>query len=72
MTNSVDQDRTAPIESLRSWSTLFVSTLKFASNIGQFVAADVFSRCHFSDAFILGALGGKGINSNGMSQLLVT
>ena len=50
MTNSVDPDRTA---------TLFASTLKFVSNVRQFVAADDFSRCHFSDAFFLATLGVK-------------
>ena len=59
MTNSVDPDQTAPIGAVRSGSTLFASTLKLVSSIRQFVAADDFSRHHFSDAFFLGALGVK-------------
>ena len=51
MTNSLDPDQTAPIGAVRSGSTLFASTLKFVSNVRQFVAADDFSRSHFSDAF---------------------
>ena len=53
MTNSVDPDQTAPIG---SGSTLFASTLKFISNVGQLFAADDFSRRQFSDASFLGAL----------------
>ena len=56
MANSVDPDLTAPIGVVRSESTLFASTLKFVSNVRQFVAADDFSRRHFSDAFFLGVL----------------
>ena len=37
-------------------STLFASILKFVRNVRQIFAADDFSRCHFSDAFFLGAL----------------
>ena len=59
MTNSVDPDPTAtmgavgsgtdkqcgsgPIGAVRSGTTLFASTLKFVSNVRQFVAADDFS-----------------------------
>ena len=53
MTNSVDPDQTAPIG---SGSTLFASILEFVSKVRQLFAADDFSRCHFSDAFFLGAL----------------
>ena len=56
MTNSVDPDQTAPIGAVRSGSSLFASTLKFFCNVRQFVAADDFSRHHFSDAFFLGTL----------------
>ena len=55
MTNSVDQDGIAPIGAVRSGFTLFASTLKFVSNVRQFLAADDFSRRHFSDAFFPGA-----------------
>ena len=44
MTNSVDPDQTVPIGKIKSWSTLFASTLKFVSNVRQFVEADDFSR----------------------------
>ena len=70
MTNSVDPDPTAPmgavgsgtdkqcgsgpIGAVRSGTTLFASTLKFVSNVRQFVAADDFSDViFFSDAFVL-------------------
>ena len=57
MTNSVDSDQAAPIGAVRSGSTLFAShTLKFVSNVRQFVAADYFSRRNFSDEFFLGGL----------------
>ena len=69
MTNSVDPDPTAPIGAVRSGTdkqcgsspigavrfgtTLIASTLKFVSNVRKFVAADDFSRRHFSHAFAL-------------------
>ena len=56
MTNSVAPDQTALIGAVCPGSTLFASILKLVSNVKQFFAADDFSRCHFSDAFFLGAL----------------
>ena len=56
MTNSVEQDQTAPIGVVRSGITLFASILKLVSNIWQLFAADDFSRRNFSDAFFLDAL----------------
>ena len=56
MTNSMDPDRTAPVGAVLSGSPLFGSILKFVSNVRQLFAAADFRRCHFSDAFFLGAL----------------
>ena len=56
MANSVDPGQTAAIGEVGSATTLFASILKFVSNVRQLVAADDFSRRHFSDAFFLGAL----------------
>ena len=52
----MNPDRTAPIGTVSSGSTLFASLLKFVNNVRQLFAADDFSRRHFSDAFFLGAL----------------
>ena len=55
MTNSVDQDQTAPIGAVRSGSTIFASILKFISNVRQLLAettsADINFRCIFSWRF---------------------
>ena len=51
MANSIDPDQTAPIGAVWSGSILFASILKFVSNARQLVAADVFNRRHYSDAF---------------------
>ena len=56
MANSVVPDQTAPIGAVCSGSTLFASILKFVGNVRQLFAADDFSRRHFSDALLLGAL----------------
>ena len=56
MTNSVDPDQTAPVGAVCSGSTLFASILKLVSYVRQLLAADDFSRRHFSDGFFLGAL----------------
>ena len=56
MTNSVDPDRTAPIGAVRSGSTLFATTLKFFSNVRQFVAADDLADVIFRMYFFLGVL----------------
>ena len=40
MTNSADQDQTAPIGAVSSGSILFASILKFVSNVRQLFAAD--------------------------------
>ena len=56
MANSVDPDQTAPIGTVRSWSTLFASILNLSVMLGNFFAADDFSRRHFEMHFFLGAL----------------
>ena len=56
MKNGIHPDQAAPIGPVWSGSTLFASMHKFVSNVRQLFAADDFSRCHFSDAFFLGAL----------------
>ena len=56
MANSVDPDKTAPIGAVCSGSTLFASIHKLVNNVRQLIAADNFSRHHFSDAFFLDAL----------------
>ena len=57
MTNSKDPDQTAPIAAVCSGFTLDASFLKFASNIGQLLAADDFSRRHFQMHFFLALQG---------------
>ena len=57
MTNSVGPDQTAPIKgAICSGSTLFASTLNSSEILGNFFAADDFSRLHFRMHFFLGAL----------------
>ena len=52
MANSVDPGQTASIGAVCSGSRLFASILlKFVSNVGQFFAADNFSRQHFQMHF---------------------
>ena len=51
MPNSVDPDQTAPI--VCCGFTLFASILKFASYVGQLLAADDFSRRYFQMHFFL-------------------
>ena len=53
MANSVDTDQTAAI---CSGSTLFASILNSSVMLGNFFAADNFSRRHFQMHFFLGAL----------------
>ena len=56
MANSVDPDQTAPIGAVCSWSTLSASILNSSVMLGNFFAADDFSRRHFQMHFFLGAL----------------
>ena len=56
MANSVDPDQTAPIRAVCSGSTLFASILNSSVKLGNFFAADDFSRRHFQMHFFLGAL----------------
>ena len=53
MTNSVDQDQTAPIGAVCSGSTLFASILKFVLNVWQLFAVDDLSRRYFQMPFFL-------------------
>ena len=56
MASSVDPDQTAPIGAVCSGSTLFASILNLSVMLGNFFAADDFSRRHFQMHFFLGAL----------------
>ena len=56
MASSVDPDQTAPIGAVWSGSTLFASILNLSVMLGNFFAADDFSRRHFQMHFFLGAL----------------
>ena len=51
MANSEDQDQTAPIGAVCSWSTLFASIHDLSVNVRQLFAADDFSRQHFQIHF---------------------
>ena len=53
MANSVDPDQTAPIGAVCSGSTLFASILNSLAMLGDFFAADDFSRRHFQMHFFL-------------------
>ena len=53
MANSVDPDQTAPIGAVCSGSTLFASILNSSVLLGNFFAADDFSRRHFQMIFFL-------------------
>ena len=46
MANSVDPDQTAPIGAVYSGSTLFASVLYWSVMLGNYYAADDFSRRH--------------------------
>ena len=59
MANSVDPDQTAHIGAVCSGSTLFASILNTSVMLGNYFAADDFSRRHFQMHFFLGALRGK-------------
>ena len=52
MANSVDQDQTAPIGAVCSWSTLFASILNssviLGNNLQQTTSADDIFNCIFS------------------------
>ena len=52
MENSVDPDQTAPIGAVCSGSTLFASMLNLSVMLGNFFAADDFSRRHFQMHFL--------------------
>ena len=52
----MDLDQTAPIGAVCSRSTLFASILNSSVMLGNFFAADDFSRQHFQMHFFLGAL----------------
>ena len=56
MANSVDPDQAAPMGAVCSGSTLFASILNSSVMLGNFFAADDFSRRHFKMYFFLGAL----------------
>ena len=51
MANSVDPDQTAPIGAVCSGSTLFASILNSSVMLGNYFAADDFSRRHFQMHF---------------------
>ena len=63
MANSVDPDQTAPIGAVCSGSTLFASILSLSVMLGNFFAADDFSRRHFQMNFFLGALRFKSLST---------
>ena len=67
MTNSVDQDQTAPKGAVLSGSTLFASILTLVSDIMQLFAADDLCRRKFVDAIFLGALRVRSLFCYGMS-----
>ena len=56
MANSVDSDQTAPKGAVCSGSMLFASILNSSVMLGNFFAADDFSRRHFQMHFFLCAL----------------
>ena len=56
MTNCVDPDQTASIEAVCSGSTPFAYILNLSVMLGNYFAADDFSRRHFQMHFSLGAL----------------
>ena len=56
MANKVEPDQTAPIGAVCSGSTLFASILNLSVMIGNFFAADGFSRRHFQMHLFFGAL----------------
>ena len=56
MANSVNSDQTAPIGAVCSGSMLFASILNSSVMLGNYFAADDFSRRHFQMHFFLGAL----------------
>ena len=56
MANRVDQDQTYPIGAVCSGSTLFASILNLSVMLGNFFAADDFSRPHFQMHFFLALL----------------
>ena len=69
MANSVDTDQTAPIGAVCSGSTLFASILNSSVMLGNFFAADDYSRRHFQMHFFLGALRVNGVmNTSGLLQ----
>ena len=53
MANRVDPDQTYPIGAVCSGSTLFASILNLSVMLGNFFAADDFSRRHFQMHFFL-------------------
>ena len=53
MANSMDPDQTAPIGAVCSGSTLFASILNLSVMLGNYFAADDFSRRHFQMLFFL-------------------
>ena len=53
MTNSSDPDQTVPIGAVCSGSTLFASILNSTVMLGNYFAADDFSRRHFQMYFFL-------------------
>ena len=56
MANSVNPDQTAPIGAVCSGSMLFASILNSSVMLGNYFAADDFSRRHFQMHFFLGTL----------------
>ena len=56
MANCVDPDQTAHIGAVCSWSTLFQSIPNWSVMLGNFLAADDFSRRHFQMQFFLVAI----------------
>ena len=68
MAYSVDQDQTAPIGAVCSWSKLFASILNSSVMLGNYLQQTTSSRRHFSDAFFFLALLGL---SSSISRLII-
>ena len=56
LANSVNPDQTAPLGAVCSGSTLFASILNTSVMLGNYFAAEDFSRGHFQIHFFLGPL----------------
>ena len=67
MANSVDQDQTAPIGAVCTWSTLLASILNSSVMLGNYLQQTTSADAHFQmNVFFLGALRVKGNDSTDM------